>query len=45
MKKFLQSIHLQFYTFNDLMLKPFEKYFGKFTKYLIKIFPFILALD
>ena len=23
------------------MLKPFEKYFGKFTKYLIKIFPFI----
>ena len=36
-----KSIHLQFYTFNDLMLKPFEKYFGKFTKYLIKIFPFI----
>ena len=22
-----KSIHLQFYTFNDLMLKPFEKYF------------------
>lgn len=36
-----KSIHLQFYTFNDLMLKPFEKYFGKFTKYLTKIFPFI----
>ena len=36
-----KSIHLQFYTFNDLMLKPFEKIFGKFTKYLTKIFPFI----
>ncbi len=36
-----KSIHLQFYTFNDLMLKPFEKIFGSFTKYLIKIFPFI----
>ncbi len=36
-----KSIHLQFYTFNDLMLKPFETFFGKFTKYLVKIFPFI----
>lgn len=36
-----KSIHLQFYTFNDLMLKPFETFFGKFTKYLIKLFPFI----
>ncbi len=36
-----KSIHLQFYTFNDLMLKPFEKFFGKFTKYLTKFFPFI----
>jgi ferredoxin len=36
-----KSIHLQFYTFNDLMLKPFEAFFGKFTKYLVKIFPFV----
>lgn len=36
-----KSIHLQFYTFNDLMLKPFETLFGKFAKYLSKIFPFI----
>jgi len=36
-----KSIHLQFYTFNDLMLKPFETFFGKFTRYLVKIFPFI----
>ena len=28
-----KSIHLQFYTFNDLMLKPFEKIFGRFTKF------------
>ena len=36
-----KSIHLQFYTFNDLMLKPFEKFFGRFAKYLVKIFPFV----
>ena len=36
-----KSIHLQFYTFNDLMLKPFEKIFGRFTKFLIKLFPFV----
>ena len=36
-----KSIHLQFYTFNDLMLKPFENFFGTFAKYLVKIFPFV----
>ena len=36
-----RSIHLQFYTFNDLMLKPFEKIFGSLTKYLTKILPFV----
>jgi len=35
-----KSIHLQFYTFNDLMFKPFKKIFGPFAGIILKFFSF-----
>jgi choline dehydrogenase-like flavoprotein len=35
-----KSIHLQFYTFNDLMFKPFKKIFGPFSVFFLKLFSF-----
>jgi choline dehydrogenase-like flavoprotein len=35
-----KSIHLQFYTFNDLMFKPFKKIFGPFSGIFLKLFSF-----
>jgi choline dehydrogenase-like flavoprotein len=35
-----KSIHLQFYTFNDLMFKPFKKIFGPFSGIFLKFFSF-----
>ena len=38
-----KSIHLQYYTFLNEMLKPFSKLFGKFNYILPKLFPFIFG--
>lgn len=38
-----KSIHIQYYTFIHEMLQPFSKFFGKFSNYLPKLFPFIFG--
>ncbi len=38
-----KSIHLQYYTFLDEMLKPLTKLFGKFVYIFPKLFPFIFG--
>lgn len=43
-KNFLEkSVHLQYYTFLDMYLKPLEKILGKYAYLLPKIFPFIFG--
>jgi len=36
-----QSIHLQLYSFSEIMLKPFEKIMGNYANSLPKILPFV----
>lgn len=38
-----KSIHIQYYTFIDEILRPFEKFFGRFIYILPKIFPFLFG--
>ena len=38
-----KSIHLQYYTFVDIFLKPLEKFFGSYVYLFPKIFPFIFG--
>jgi len=38
-----KSIHLQYYTFIDIILKPLEKYFGRSIYLLPKMFPYIFG--
>jgi hypothetical protein len=38
-----KSIHLQYYSFLDVMLVSLEKFFGKFVYKLPKIFPFLFG--
>jgi len=43
-KKLLsKSVHLQYYSFVDIFLKPLEKFFGKYVYLFPKIFPFIFG--
>ncbi len=43
-KKLLsKSVHLQYYSFVDIFLKPLEKFFGKFVYLFPKFFPFIFG--
>ena len=38
-----KSIHLQYYTFIDIFLKPLEKFFGNYINLLPKFLPFIFG--
>ena len=43
-KKLLsKSVHLQYYSFIDIFLKPLEKFFGKYVYLFPKFFPFIFG--
>jgi len=38
-----KSIHLQYYSYLDIFLKPLEKVFGKYVHLLPKFFPFVFG--